>query len=79
MMLQVSQQCLCAAFQTEGKLYLILDFLRGGDLFTRLSKEVNLKLHKPLVNHPGDALLIQKQTNTVKLFKIYDDKSKIHI
>src|SRR5258708_4489001 len=30
----------CAAFQTEGKLYLILEFLRGGDLFTRLSKEV---------------------------------------
>ena len=30
------------AFQTEGKLYLILDFLRGGDLFTRLSKEVNI-------------------------------------
>ncbi|CAH1799748.1 unnamed protein product [Owenia fusiformis] len=28
------------AFQTEGKLYLILQFLRGGDLFTRLSKEV---------------------------------------
>ncbi|XP_041252349.1 ribosomal protein S6 kinase alpha-6 isoform X1 [Onychostruthus taczanowskii] len=27
------------AFQTEGKLYLILDFLRGGDVFTRLSKE----------------------------------------
>ena len=26
--------------QTEGKLYLILDFLRGGDPFTRLSKEV---------------------------------------
>lgn len=31
---------LFVAFQTEGKLYLILDFLRGGDLFTRLSKEV---------------------------------------
>jgi ribosomal protein S6 kinase alpha-1/2/3/6 len=30
------------AFQTPGKLYLILDFLRGGDLFTRLSKEVKL-------------------------------------
>uniref|UniRef100_A0A8D0AQX9 Ribosomal protein S6 kinase n=1 Tax=Sander lucioperca TaxID=283035 RepID=A0A8D0AQX9_SANLU len=30
------------AFQTEGKLYLILDFLRGGDLFTRLSKEVGV-------------------------------------
>ncbi|KAJ7996725.1 hypothetical protein DPEC_G00240010 [Dallia pectoralis] len=28
------------AFQTEGKVYLILEFLRGGDLFTRLSKEV---------------------------------------
>lgn len=28
------------AFQTEGKVYLILDFLRGGDLFTRLSKEI---------------------------------------
>jgi len=28
------------AFQTEGKLYLILDFLRGGDLFTRLAKEI---------------------------------------
>ncbi|XP_043277250.1 ribosomal protein S6 kinase 2 beta isoform X2 [Venturia canescens] len=28
------------SFQTEGKLYLILDFLRGGDLFSRLSKEV---------------------------------------
>ncbi|XP_036147189.1 ribosomal protein S6 kinase 2 beta [Monomorium pharaonis] len=28
------------AFQTEGKLYLILDFLKGGDLFSRLSKEV---------------------------------------
>jgi len=33
------------AFQTEGKLYLILDFLRGGDLFSRLSKEVRL-LHE---------------------------------
>eukprot|EP00118_Oscarella_pearsei_P008731 m.46503 g.46503 ORF g.46503 m.46503 type:complete len:735 (+) comp33701_c0_seq4:2867-5071(+) len=28
------------AFQTEGKLYIVLEFLRGGDLFTRLSKEV---------------------------------------
>jgi hypothetical protein len=27
------------AFQTEGKVYVVLDFLRGGDLFTRLSKE----------------------------------------
>lgn len=30
------------AFQTAGKLYLILDFLRGGDLFSRLSKEVKI-------------------------------------
>ncbi|XP_055932617.1 ribosomal protein S6 kinase 2 beta-like isoform X1 [Argiope bruennichi] len=28
------------AFQTAGKLYLILDFLKCGDLFTRLSKDV---------------------------------------
>nr|XP_039266644.1 ribosomal protein S6 kinase alpha-3-like [Styela clava] len=28
------------AFQTEGNLYLVLAFLRGGDLFTRLSKEL---------------------------------------
>lgn len=35
--------CASVAFQTEGKLYLILDFLRGGDLFTRLSKEVKKK------------------------------------
>lgn len=30
------------AFQTEGKLYLVLDYLRGGDLFTRLNKEASL-------------------------------------
>ena len=36
------------AFQTEGKLYLILDFLRGGDLCTRLSKEV-IRLYHILV------------------------------
>lgn len=34
------------AFQTEGKLYLILDFLRGGDLFSRLSKEVIVNDYK---------------------------------
>ena len=28
------------AMQTEGKLYLVLEFVRGGDLFTRLSREV---------------------------------------
>lgn len=33
------------AFQTEGKLYLILDFLRGGDLFSRLSKQVCRIMH----------------------------------
>uniref|UniRef100_A0A673C9W7 non-specific serine/threonine protein kinase n=1 Tax=Sphaeramia orbicularis TaxID=375764 RepID=A0A673C9W7_9TELE len=41
------------AFQTEGKLYLILDFLRGGDLFTRLSKEViSLESQKPQFPFP---------------------------
>ena len=39
------------AFQTEGKLYLILDFLRGGDLFTRLSKEV-IRLYRISWFHP---------------------------
>ncbi|KAL7980472.1 hypothetical protein Chor_001626 [Crotalus horridus] len=33
------------AFQTEGKVYLILDFLRGGDLFMRLSKEEDVKFY----------------------------------
>lgn len=28
------------AFQTEGKLFLVLDFVRGGDLFTRINSEV---------------------------------------
>lgn len=45
------------AFQTPGKLYLILDFLRGGDLFTRLSKEVRFEkfIHVPvqLVHRPS--------------------------
>lgn len=31
------------AYQTEGKVYLVLDFLRGGDLFTRLSKEGEIR------------------------------------
>ena len=39
------------AFQTEGKLYLILDFLRGGDLFSRLSKEVRLFLANRYIYH----------------------------
>ncbi|XP_030172630.1 ribosomal protein S6 kinase alpha-2 isoform X6 [Lynx canadensis] len=41
------------AFQTEGKLYLILDFLRGGDLFSRLSKEGDATPSLP--THPGGA------------------------
>ena len=41
------------AFQTEGKLYLILNFLRGGDLFHRLSKEVGFHFF-PTAN-VGDA------------------------
>lgn len=28
------------AFETEGKFYLILNYLRGGDLFTQLTNEV---------------------------------------
>lgn len=29
-----------SAFQTDGNLYMVLAYLRGGDLFTRLSKEL---------------------------------------
>ncbi|XP_074224122.1 ribosomal protein S6 kinase alpha-2 isoform X11 [Camelus bactrianus] len=44
------------AFQTEGKLYLILDFLRGGDLFTRLSKEKSHKMHREEICCPWKTL-----------------------
>uniref|UniRef100_A0A673ZIU9 non-specific serine/threonine protein kinase n=1 Tax=Salmo trutta TaxID=8032 RepID=A0A673ZIU9_SALTR len=37
------------AFQTEGKLYLILDFLRGGDLFTRLRGNLFTRLSKEVM------------------------------
>ncbi|TKS87352.1 Ribosomal protein S6 kinase alpha-3 [Collichthys lucidus] len=40
--MKVLKKATLKAFQTEGKLYLILDFLRGGDLFTRLSKEESI-------------------------------------
>ena len=43
------------AFQTEGKLYLILDFLRGGDLFTRLSKEVSMNVLPLHILSPNSA------------------------
>lgn len=39
------------AFQTEGKLYLILDFLRGGDLYTRLSSEVGVLMKSKQLTH----------------------------
>lgn len=37
------------AFQNETKVYLVLDFLRGGDLFTRLSKEVSFFITQLMV------------------------------
>ena len=60
-------QC-CAyvtAFQTEGKLYLILDFLRGGDLFTRLSKEVR-RFRGYTLPHLK-AVVVNKQTHRLTL------------
>ncbi|CAN7984175.1 unnamed protein product, partial [Ixodes pacificus] len=48
------------AFQTEGKLYLILDFLKGGDLFTRLSKEVGIAFDKFFDVSPISVLLEMK-------------------
>lgn len=57
-MLKLLNNCcfFVSAFQTEGKLYLILEFLRGGDLFTRLSKEVSfvvflICMYQNLVRH----------------------------
>jgi len=62
-----------AAFQTEGKLYMILEFLRGGDLFTRLSKEVGLLLHicdstseLRLTNVSHRCLMVSKIINIVE-------------
>ena len=40
-MLSISNKSV-AAFQTEGKLYLVLEFVAGGDLFSRISREVQL-------------------------------------
>lgn len=34
---------LCYAFQTKSKLYLVMDFLQGGDLFSRLSGEITFR------------------------------------
>lgn len=56
----------CVAFQTEGKLYLILDFLRGGDLFTRLSKEVGVLLILCLLPHTN-CICHHSLVNTVLL------------
>ncbi len=39
------------AYQTQGKVYLVLDFLRGGDLFTRLSKEgIEIDIFLSIIN-----------------------------
>lgn len=69
------------AFQTEGKLYLILDFLRGGDLFTRLSKEVCNAIHffvfsPKYLKRPGNYILrnynesIKKKQNLLLFIKL---------
>lgn len=59
------------AFQTEGKLYLILDFLRGGDVFTRLSKEVSgrpVSLHrwKNLLHHFLSVILLLSEKKSLE-------------
>lgn len=59
----------CVAFQTEGKLYLILDFLRGGDLFTRLSKEVGLLL---MVSDSFPTAPLHSKS-TLSIFKFFID------
>ena len=52
------------AFQTEGKLYLILDFLRGGDLFTRLSKEVSMNYESKVCS--------EKKTDNFSVWPFYN-------
>ena len=63
------------AMQTEGKLYLVLEFVRGGDLFTRLSREVRnifLKLFKlkPTKANPIQAFEFQL-VNVLVLIQLY--------
>ena len=72
--------------QTEGKLYLILDFLRGGDLFTRLSKEVmfteddvKFYLAELMLYHPfrrEEELFPEDEEKCEELFKKNEDKIK---
>ncbi|KAL5106138.1 Ribosomal protein S6 kinase alpha-3 [Taenia crassiceps] len=38
--MKVLKKAVLKAFQTEGKIYLILEFVKGGDLFSRLAKEL---------------------------------------
>ena len=44
------------AMQTEGKLYLVLEFVQGGDLFTRLSREVSRPYFKSRTSSLGGGI-----------------------
>lgn len=59
------------AFQTAGKLYLILDFLRGGDLFSRLSKEVSIFNRMLFIS-------VHEHKSTIKLKKLRKYYCAIH-
>lgn len=61
------------AFQTPGKLYLILDFLRGGDLFTRLSKEV-MFTEEDVKFYLAELALALYHLHTLGIIYRYDDE-----
>merc|ERR1712110_663680 len=63
------------AFQTEGKLYLVLDFMRGGDLYNRLSKEQCWKLKEADVRFYV-AELVLALDHLHKLGVIYRDEAR---
>ncbi|XP_054653436.1 ribosomal protein S6 kinase alpha-1 isoform X2 [Dunckerocampus dactyliophorus] len=67
------------AFQTEGKLYLILDFLRGGDLFTRLSKEVSVAMmpHTHFVVY--EPLLLRRPSLTFSQVMFTEEDVKFYL
>lgn len=58
------------AFQTETKVYLILDFLRGGDLFTLLSKETTL-LEEDVVFYMAELILALEHLHSMGI--VYRD------
>lgn len=69
------------AFQTGGKLYLILEYLCGGELFMQLEKEgIFLEDTASLVkNHMLFEILFLKCVPLIHILSLYDMSSLRHI